>query len=245
MYEMPSNLVEEMPSLTEIIANLCSLRKISLATFGPHNTKNLMNMEILNFENNKITTVEPAALAGATNLRNLNLRFNHISELEDSAFHGLQKLEELYLDGNRLKMLPEKVFFDLTSVENIYLTGNRLVNINLSLFKSTLNLAILSLSDNLLTSMDFEEVASLKHLLIDGNNFVELQVKEIKSDLPKLQSIGIYKNNWNCQSLMQLLYQLKMFNIDVWFPTDKHTKIYDQLNAFGIVCYTSDACKYF
>jgi len=117
-------------SLKEIPQDIFKKRKLKGLHFGH------LNLEILNIEINKNTTLEcfsinhsklekiPKSLENLRALKFLNLSNNKIDNLPDS-LGNLKNLEHLHLQGNPLKKIPESIT-KLHSLKVLYITIEKL-----------------------------------------------------------------------------------------------------------------------
>lgn len=88
--------------------------------FIPSEFSNLLNLEILILNNNKISKIEN--LENLSKLKRLELRSNRIKEF--SGLENKQQLEILTLSCNLIKQIEEEKFYDFPSLKEIGLFGN-------------------------------------------------------------------------------------------------------------------------
>lgn len=81
----------------------------------------------LRLNENRIRSVQYAALSRFGNLTYLNLTKNEIGYIEDGAFSGQFNLQVLQLGYNRLRNLTEGVLRGLGKLEYLYLQANLIV----------------------------------------------------------------------------------------------------------------------
>uniref|UniRef100_A0AAV2LPY3 LRRNT domain-containing protein n=1 Tax=Knipowitschia caucasica TaxID=637954 RepID=A0AAV2LPY3_KNICA len=74
------------------------------------------NTERLDLNNNNLTKITKADLAGLRHLRVLQLMENKITMIERGAFQDLKELERLRLNRNNLAVFPELLFLGTTKL---------------------------------------------------------------------------------------------------------------------------------
>lgn len=198
---------------------------------------NLKTLEELRINGGALTTIEPDALSQLPNLQKLDIGGNRITEIHQDTFKGLANLNALNLGQNRLTSAA--VHFDEgNNLQHLDLSGNWIVdirtgdfvdlmalkhlilersyqylaNIELGTFSTLLNLEILKLSYNNMYEIDFNLFApsmdSLTTLKLDGNHLSQLH-DNFDELFPKLESLVITGNPFNCTYLGQFLRTLR------------------------------------
>lgn len=138
----------------------------------------------LHLEQNNLTVLQENIFSGATNLTELFLNDNQIKTIEDGALY-LENLRELYLHGNDLKTLSPDLVTGAPSLRAIVLRRNQLTAIGETFSKSS-QLAFIDLGDNLIQTVDWIEIASMRALRILSleNNLLKIEplAPEIEDD---------------------------------------------------------------
>ncbi|MBU1683840.1 GNAT family N-acetyltransferase [Patescibacteria group bacterium] len=159
------------------------------------NVLTLLPLRSINLSGNKITTLPPLsafvelrvldmssnlidnigdALSSENQLRALNLSSNYIKkfEVEESC---LQELLRLNLRGNLLSEISE-TFSTMENLEEIDLSDNRIERIDESFFE--LDVQLLDLSVNKLSSLHLFGLDSLEEIILDDNALESLTIDE-------------------------------------------------------------------
>ncbi|CAF0967290.1 unnamed protein product [Brachionus calyciflorus] len=164
-------------------ANLTNLKKLNLAkvvfdSISTESFKGLNKLEDLVLSEcdleNKLSEY---LFKDLTNLRLLSLDKNKISKLEP-IFHDLKNLEALGLSCNNLEYLPENFFQGLTKLKQVNLGFNKISKCYSKWFKEDLNLERIYLNNNLIESLNDDEMFSylpkLEILDISGNHIKQI-----------------------------------------------------------------------
>lgn len=147
------------------------------------------------------------------------------------------------LDLSNFYIGPLKVddFSEMTSLKELYLKQTGISQLTYGTFSHQKNLSVLDISDNALESLDLHILSGLLELTlldISGNNITKLdRYEHLRASFPKLETIGLDSNNWNCTNLARMHESLNVQNIKVKNPTNvvKNTS-----HLFGIGCTAAD-----
>ncbi|XP_063443453.1 slit homolog 1 protein-like [Mytilus trossulus] len=88
---------------------------------------NLISLEVLYLQNNKITSIDANTFSVLTSILFLRLHENHISSIEPGAFKGLGLMRRLSLNDNNLTTVSANLFDSSTNLEQLRLQGNLLM----------------------------------------------------------------------------------------------------------------------
>ncbi|XP_053695140.1 leucine-rich repeat-containing G-protein coupled receptor 4-like [Sabethes cyaneus] len=146
------------------------------------------NMAKLSLINNRITDI--SNITKLTNLTSLSLGSNAL--VRDTGFSSLVALEELMLQSTYIDFSPDT-------------------------FANLVNLKILDLSYNNLTTVDFKIFGSqnsLQVLSYVGNQIKYFNYLEAREYLPRLRVLEICKNGWNSSYFESNVARMKKFQIN-------------------------------
>lgn len=129
----------------------------------------------LKLVNNDITRIEAnSVLKRLPNLQILDFKNCKISTIEDGAFDGLEKLQELILTYNKLNKISSATFRGLTNLMILKLASNRISCVDNETYNIMPNLRFLSLFDNQIRCImegAFDKLHYLSTLNIMSNPF--------------------------------------------------------------------------
>lgn len=152
----------------------------------------------LNFNENKMSQLEPYNFKGAETLLDVRLGSNLIENVDEFAFDGLDKLVNLRLAENKINHLHENTFKSNIALERIDLTENKLEILPSKLFLHNLKLKKIELASNQirllantmfshlnkLTSVDFDDNACIdKGYDFDDSDEAEVVFTRMENDL--------------------------------------------------------------
>lgn len=150
---------------------------------------------------NNIDSIDTSAFQ---NVEVLIFNENKISSINETTFAGLSHLELLDISKNKIYSIHPNAFTDLENLKWLRLSFNSIAQIEPGTFSKLKNLIELNLSNNALKKIDFELIAqmceTLKYLYIDRN---ELNKLEIPNDLyfQNLEKLTIAENKFDCHKL--------------------------------------------
>ena len=130
-----------------------------------------------------------------TNVTELDLTRHRIAQIHGQPFHRLKTLNTIRLDFNTLSNLQVEVFQNLFSLSFLSLSGNVLTSLNAS-FQGLERLSYLSLSSNNLNTLQggcFQKLFNLERLYLRDNQLVSLN-KNLFSDLNSLAFLTLHRN---------------------------------------------------
>ncbi|XP_023229968.1 slit homolog 2 protein-like [Centruroides sculpturatus] len=201
--EIPSGFFNKLHNLTEFSAGGCSIYSLEEHVFS-----DLINLNIVDLNSNKIKELPPNLLRNNKLLTRFFCSFKIISSLPTGIFSGLSELRSLTLRGNRLQNLLEDVFQNLSSLETLILSENRLTYLHESIFLPLTKLNDLDLSENNLTKIIGERPFGIsKHL-----NYLNLY----KTGLTQWPTI-----NWTEYNLTEVIFSNNRFetvNLPIYTP---------------------------
>uniref|UniRef100_A0A915N6E6 Uncharacterized protein n=1 Tax=Meloidogyne javanica TaxID=6303 RepID=A0A915N6E6_MELJA len=187
----------------------------------------------LDLQGNRITKLYFDDFIGLTDLRTL-LRDNLIQEIENNVFEDLQALERLKLDKNRLRSLPANGLFKFNKLlRRLDLSQNELWTISTEQIIGPTELVTLNLDRNqlhCLDSLSLNHWPSLEQLTLSSN---ELDL----ASLPKLRTLKLGDNPWNCDCRMRWLKRLKVANqIRCYRPSYLFSRSLDKVSLKQLKC---------
>ncbi|KAM5229155.1 protein ELFN1 [Ctenodactylus gundi] len=106
------------------------------------------NLTYLNLTKNEIAYVEDGAFAGQFNLQVLQLGYNRLRNLTEGMLRGLGKLEYLYLQANLIEVVMASAFWECPSIVNIDLSMNRIQQLSSGTFAGLAKLSVCELYSN-------------------------------------------------------------------------------------------------
>ncbi|XP_075043320.1 uncharacterized protein LOC142102374 [Mixophyes fleayi] len=171
--------------------------------YVPQALRKLRNVTRLYMENNKIEAIGKNSFKYQGALQDLNLRRNRIWAIQDEAFNQLNKLNVLNLGHNSISHLPNQLFSGLDQLKIMYLEANEIDQVNCS-FNRLVHLKKLHLNNNRITHITHKAFSSLKQLQLlhlNKNNLTSIP-SYLFSDMPKLKSLFLSFNPWNCDCSM-------------------------------------------
>ncbi|XP_076252691.1 uncharacterized protein LOC143191466 [Rhynchophorus ferrugineus] len=234
----------------DVFKGLYSLRNIDIRGLSDLSVdlkifKPLTYLEVLDLSNYKLKKLQ-TNLKTLQSLKTLNLSSNALS-LEKDSFSGLTKLEILCLTDNKLSSLPAGLFAPLEKLTHLYLNKNDLQQLASGTFSNLNNLEVLDLSNNGLYRTKLHILVSvsmikMQYLYLQNNNLgseyahedSNIRKNEFKliSTHPSLKQIDINNNEWQCNTLIDLVVIFRDRNIS--FVPAKPS--YKETNINGISC---------
>nr|XP_039250277.1 protein artichoke-like [Styela clava] len=136
------------------LANLTtlSLKNGNLVSIsGDSFFKNLKKLEHLSISYNQLTDLPTEALSHLTSLKTMTIVGNKISRIGKGAIPSLLNLQEVELSYSDVIDIDENSFHDLNLII-LRLNDNKITNISENAFNKQTNLAVLDISNNLLTT---------------------------------------------------------------------------------------------
>ncbi|KAM0679722.1 hypothetical protein GINT2_002132 [Glugoides intestinalis] len=179
-----------------VIKNFLEIKKIPLKLLYTNN-----NLEILQFQNNNLSTLLPKMFSKLTRLKVLDLSYNNIECIPPGSFKGLESLEKLYITNNKLVEITEDMFEELDSLQMLYLRNNRIRTISAGAFNECEKLEELYMQKNKIVELPPGVFDSLEFMTI--LDFSHNKITQIDPELFK-----------NCNSIQKLfLLDNKIMNL--------------------------------
>ena len=92
----------------------------------PDEITDLTHLEILNMNNNLITSIPSGIFDNLTNLQEISFSLNKIQSVPPNLFDKLDKLHWLSFHCNNLKTLPYELFINNSNLKAFYISGNEI-----------------------------------------------------------------------------------------------------------------------
>ncbi|KAM4717511.1 vasorin b [Anableps anableps] len=152
----------------------------------------LLNLEMLDLSQNKLTNLPERVFEPLSSLKNLDLSSNQITYISEECFHGMPQLERLYLYSNHIEKIHPAAFNGLEHLLELKLQGNALTSLPLL---SLPRLLLLDLRFNFLPSLNPSELQTpnLESLRLGGVGLTSLN-KELIRNLKNLHELDISEN---------------------------------------------------
>ena len=185
--DLSFNLLTSSSFETHSFGYLPNLNEISFANnlieyldFSEAFQFNMTSLKLLDFEKNKISSIQRGFFAKFPNLNVLLLSSNNFNLLKKDYFANLEMLKYLNLSNNQILTIEDKTFEYLGSLVYLNLSANLIYDLSQSLFTKLSKLEILILSENKLESIQknfFDGLYRLKYLDLAQN-----QIKFLNKD---------------------------------------------------------------
>ncbi|XP_034937584.1 leucine-rich repeat-containing protein 24 [Chelonus insularis] len=150
--------------------------RINHLTAGAFSRVGLINLHKLVMKDCGIKTIDKDAFTGLKIVIEIDLSNNNITTLVPGTFYDTQKLRVLLLNNNYLMSLESGLFHDLVHLQKVDISNNQLERISDKTFKNLTGFLTLTLDSNNLTTVKWGTF----------------------DNLPKLGSLGLRNNPWNC-----------------------------------------------
>ena len=115
----------------------------------------LTNLQRLDLDHNRVTSLESGDFDGLTNLQTLRLDRNQITSIESRDFDGMANLRTLWLLNNQITSIESGAFEGLTNLETLFLHNNQTTSIESGAFEGLTNLKTLALFGNEVSELNF------------------------------------------------------------------------------------------
>ncbi|XP_069668870.1 chaoptin isoform X2 [Periplaneta americana] len=117
----------------------------------------LKRLQVLELQDNEIDTVHKGTFQGGIHggLEELHLSFNTLQSVNTHTFVDLPSLQWLHLDDNKISRIERRAFMNLDRLKRLDLRGNKLHTISDEAFQNLPELELLDLAYNQLQSLDF------------------------------------------------------------------------------------------
>ncbi|XP_065086041.1 leucine-rich repeat-containing protein 40-like [Ochlerotatus camptorhynchus] len=151
--------------------------------------------------------VDPTAMY---NLKSLVLKHNRLQNID--FLKGLFKLRDLDLSNNYLEKIDLSILDPAKDLATLNLSNNRIRTITTTI-GDMLHLpwlTVLMLNNNQLTILDASrwQFNVLQDFFLSNNRLSYISMCEIQNSFPRLQSLYLDGNNWECPNLNSTIAQL-------------------------------------
>lgn len=139
-----------------------------------------------------------------SNLKVLNAKFLQMREITDNALNKCKNLSSAWLNRNNLTELPDELFKYNTELKFLYLYDNLLIRFNPKMFLNTKKLMKIDLGENYISYFPinkFPQLNELQELHINRNKLIDLDEKEMMKKFPKLKTVFMEDNPFQCTRL--------------------------------------------
>jgi len=203
LVSLPDDLFCDLHSLTFL--NLSTNAFIDVSSIGFSSKLQrarqckISSLTNLDLTGNRLKVLTDRGFGILSSLKQLTLHDNQISRAEEHGLNGLSGLNVLVLSNNELVALPPRFFQPVAqNLNELYLQNNSISVLPPGLFNNLLQLTILDLSHNEITShwinsAAFNQLKQLNHLDLSFNKLTKLDSSTFSS-LTQLQTL-ILKHN--------------------------------------------------
>ncbi|KAL3271069.1 hypothetical protein HHI36_021568 [Cryptolaemus montrouzieri] len=197
---------------------------IEFPTISESTFKYLNNLKVLRFNFNPYTEIEDGAFSNLKKLDVLSVSHQNLGNLTKEFLEGLENLKEIALTNNEIKYINKDAFKHMKHLTAVYLGHNNLKNIEFGTFRHQKSLVDLQLQSNKLGNkensyvvnwMKFDRILNLRYLNIGDNNLSYLDVQQLLSVFPLLESINFMPNNFTCPNELHINKKLRHYNINI------------------------------
>ncbi|XP_017782963.1 PREDICTED: leucine-rich repeats and immunoglobulin-like domains protein 1 [Nicrophorus vespilloides] len=191
------------------VARFLSLENNLIETLNASMFIDIWYVEILNLNHNRIKMITASSLIGL-NAFSLELNHNLIEDLED---RSIPEVEEMYINNNKLILIHSKMFVNISKTYKLDVSCNNITSFNFENSKlNALNMSYnqitylsqnyfsgmklltnLSLSNNLISSLETKSIPLVTNLNLSYNLLTSIEAN-IFTDVDLLKSLDI-KNN--------------------------------------------------
>ncbi len=185
---IPENVFVHTPSLVHLAVNHNALKRL------PESLETLGHLELLDLNNNDLSTLKKEHFAQMMSLRILKLNFNSIVHLPKDFLNQNANIEEIYLEGNRIETIQYGAFLNLLTLRILDLSRNKIQNISL-VTNNLPSLAYLFLNDNNLTRIDRWRFSPATQVLFLQNNRIRFIEPGTFKQLSQLQLVHLEHNS--------------------------------------------------
>ncbi|XP_044764191.1 leucine-rich repeat-containing protein 15-like [Coccinella septempunctata] len=204
----------EFPTITSGTFQHLKKLKVFRFTFNPYTDieegafVHLENLDVLVISHQDLKNVTKTFLAGLERLRELSLTFNGIQSVDRDAFEHMKDLTAVYLGHNSIKTIAPGTFKNQRKLEDLQLQDNRLGN-----------------EDNYyyVDWRGFDRIPTLRSLNIAGNHFRYINVQDLMTAFPTLESVNFLPNNLTCSSELYITKTLRHYKIQIEYYGNDHS----------------------
>lgn len=181
---------------TSTLSSIQNLVELSIEHSGvndiiEHAFDDLEHLKMVSLKGNNLVTLQSGLFSSLKVLRRLVLAENSLTSV-DGIFDGLTHLEVLSLSNNQIITISVDAFKDLRSLHHLELNNNKIRNLQPGTFANTINLMLLGLGSNPLSSLEniFPHDMLLQYL-----NMTACELTTFPNDLPSsLKHLKLTKN---------------------------------------------------
>lgn len=172
----------------------------------------------IKFENSTTPIFTSELCEAFPNLEELHADMMKIEKLMPDAFEKCEELNYISFYTNEIREIPLGFFKNNPKLVEIILQSNDLKHFNPKIINHLTKLTDLNLMENVLTDLQMAEYPILRWMetfFLTENALTDLDVDEIIRKFPKLQTIYISGNPFDCHKLLGILFDFKRTNIAV------------------------------
>ncbi|XP_033105242.1 slit homolog 1 protein-like [Anneissia japonica] len=175
--------------------------------------EHMTRLQFVNFSSNLLTRVTHTVLS-CRSIKILDFSDNRISTLQNTSFANVGDLRVVYLGGNEFINLPNCIFHNNTKLTDVHLERNQLKAVFRNSFCQTDNLSKLYLQDNNISLVEIHDFPNLKILNLTNNEISERELYNI-FNLPNVTTLLLSCNNITVltENSVRNLRALKELNI--------------------------------
>ncbi|XP_034292004.1 toll-like receptor 13 [Pantherophis guttatus] len=153
-------------------------------------------VQILNFQGNKFTSIKEGAFENCTHLKFLNMSFNQLKRLPMASFQSLNLLHSISWTNNISTLVPIMTP-NVSLLESLDLSFNEISKITSDDFKYLNNLKAFYITGNqiaFVSSHDFDHLNNLQELNL-AQNFLRTITQPFSGSLTKLEVLVLRQND--------------------------------------------------
>ncbi|XP_036437973.1 nephrocan-like [Colossoma macropomum] len=257
--DLSSNLLNKVPhDLPQALLHL-SLDRNHIRTLKSRDMAQLHNLATLTVCHNRLVSVDGGLrlpnltvleLAGnhlrvlpgrlSARLEKLDCGQNHIQEVTHQQLSGMKQLRHLFLENNTIRHFESNALRNCLHLTNLALEQNLL-----STFPNELpeTLVRLDLKGNRIITIEEHELKSLKRLQVLNLRNNRLSSLPAMSLLPKLQTLYVDGNPWNCScELLKVKRSLLARDVDISSDFCSET-VHTSVDIWQAYVMTQDKCE--
>jgi Leucine-rich repeat (LRR) protein len=159
--------------------------------------RDLISLQALHLDNNRIETINPESFHSLSNLHILDLSNNRLTYVDSSVFSRLFVLRQLYLDHNKIRKMDDDSLKNCSSLQDLGLADNAFTEVPVALQSAGLGLlTTLDIGENKISQVSNSSFAGMTQLY--GLRMVDSRLTEIPSgfceSLKKLRVLNLSQN---------------------------------------------------
>ncbi|KAM3844536.1 uncharacterized protein M6D78_002492 [Vipera latastei] len=173
-------------------------------------------VQSLNFQGNKFTSIKAGAFENCTNLKFLNMSFNMLESLPMASFRSLNSLHSISWINNISTPVPI-ITPNVSLLESLDLSFNKINKITSDDFRYLNNLKTFCINGNqiaFISSHNFDNLSNLQELNL-GQNFLKTITQPFSGSLNKLEVLVLRQNNLETieKGIFKHLSSLRLLNL--------------------------------